>query len=148
MTRAILILNGPNLNLLGTRQPEIYGPTTLADIEALCADKARALNVSLDFRQSNHEGALIDAIHDARGKYAGIILNAGAFTHTSVALMDAISSAMVPVVELHLSNIHAREEFRKTSFIAPVAIGQICGFGAAGYPLAMDALLSYLGEGS
>ncbi len=148
MTRAILILNGPNLNLLGTRQPEIYGPTTLADIEALCADKAKALNVSLDFQQSNHEGALIDAIHEARGKYAGIILNAGAFTHTSVALMDAISSAMVPVVELHLSNIHAREEFRKTSFIAPVAIGQICGFGAAGYPLAMDALLSYLGEGS
>ncbi|MEO0932129.1 MAG: type II 3-dehydroquinate dehydratase, partial [Pseudomonadota bacterium] len=124
MTRAILILNGPNLNLLGTRQPEVYGPTTLADIQAMCADKAQALGLMMAFRQTNHEGEMIDAIHGARGKYAGIILNAGAYTHTSVALMDAISSAMVPVVELHLSNIHAREEFRKTSFIAPVAIGQ------------------------
>ncbi|MEL6840599.1 MAG: type II 3-dehydroquinate dehydratase [Pseudomonadota bacterium] len=148
MTRAILILNGPNLNLLGTRQPEVYGPTTLADIQAMCADKAQALGLMMAFRQTNHEGEMIDAIHGARGKYAGIILNAGAYTHTSVALMDAISSAMVPVVELHLSNIHAREEFRKTSFIAPVAIGQICGFGAAGYPLAIEALMSYLGEGS
>lgn len=148
MTRNILILNGPNLNLLGTRQPEVYGPTTLADIEDMCVKKAESLAVTLDFQQTNHEGAMIDAIHGARGVYAGIILNAGAYTHTSIALMDAISSAMVPVVELHLSNIHAREPFRKTSFIAPVAIGQICGFGAAGYPLAMDALLSYLGEGS
>ncbi|MEM9787964.1 MAG: type II 3-dehydroquinate dehydratase [Pseudomonadota bacterium] len=148
MTRAILILNGPNLNLLGTRQPEVYGPTTLADIQAMCEDKAQALGLVMDFQQTNHEGEMIDAIHGARGNYAGIILNAGAYTHTSVALMDAISSAMVPVVELHLSNIHAREEFRKTSFIAPVAIGQICGFGAAGYPLAIDALMSYLGEGS
>ena len=148
MTRNILILNGPNLNLLGTRQPEVYGPTTLADIEDMCVKKAESLAITLDFQQTNHEGAMIDAIHGARGVYAGIILNAGAYTHTSIALMDAISSAMVPVVELHLSNIHAREPFRKTSFIAPVAIGQICGFGAAGYPLAMDALLSYLGEGS
>ncbi|MDX8348954.1 type II 3-dehydroquinate dehydratase [Cognatiyoonia sp. IB215446] len=147
MTHAILILNGPNLNLLGTRQPEVYGPTTLADIEEMCVKRAEALGVTLAFEQSNHEGALIDAIHAARGKYAGIILNAGAFTHTSIALMDAISSAMVPVVELHLSNIHAREDFRHKSYIAPVAIGQICGFGAAGYPLAMDALLTYLGEG-
>ncbi|MDX8353650.1 type II 3-dehydroquinate dehydratase [Cognatiyoonia sp. IB215182] len=147
MTHRILILNGPNLNLLGTRQPEVYGPTTLADIEEMCVKRAEALGVTLDFEQSNHEGALIDAIHAARGKYAGIILNAGAFTHTSIALMDAISSAMVPVVELHLSNIHAREDFRHKSYIAPVAIGQICGFGAAGYPLAMDALLTYLGEG-
>ena len=148
MTRNILILNGPNLNLLGTRQPEVYGPTTLADIEDMCVKKAESLAVTLDFQQTNHEGAMIDAIHGARGVDAGSILNAGAYTHTSIALMDAISSAMVPVVELHLSNIHAREPFRKTSFIAPVAIGQICGFGAAGYPLAMDALLSYLGEGS
>ena len=148
MTRNILILNGPNLTLLGTRQPEVYGPTTLADIEDMCVKKAESLAVTLDFQQTNHEGAMIDAIHGARGVYAGIILNAGAYTHTSIAVMDAISSAMVPVVELHLSNIHAREPFRKTSFIAPVAIGQICGFGAAGYPLAMDALLSYLGEGS
>ena len=146
MTRSILILNGPNLNLLGTRQPEVYGPTTLADIEALCVTRADALGVDLVFEQTNHEGAMVDAIHAARGVHAGIILNAGAYTHTSVALMDAISSAMVPVVELHLSNIHAREAFRQKSYIAPVAIGQICGFGAAGYPLAMDALVSYLGE--
>lgn len=148
MTRSILILNGPNLNLLGTRQPEVYGPTTLADIEGMCIKHAELLDVDIVFEQSNHEGALVDAIHAARGTHAGIILNAGAYTHTSVALMDAISSAVVPVVELHLSNIHAREEFRQKSYIAPVAIGQICGFGAAGYPLAMDALLSYLGETS
>lgn len=147
MTRSILILNGPNLNLLGTRQPEVYGPTTLADIEALCQAKAAALGIHIDFRQSNHEGVLVDTLHDARGKFSGIILNAGAYTHTSVALMDAISSIMVPVVELHLSNIHAREEFRKKSYIAPVAVGQICGFGAAGYPLAIEAIMAYIGEG-
>lgn len=146
MTRSILILNGPNLNLLGTRQPEVYGPTTLADIEALCQAKAKEMGITIDFRQSNHEGALIDAIHAARGVHAGIILNAGAYTHTSVALMDAIASIALPAVELHLSNIHAREEFRKTSFISRVVVGQICGFGAAGYPLAMDALLSYIGD--
>ena len=146
MTRSILILNGPNLNLLGTRQPEVYGPTTLKDIEAICAAKAEALGVGLVFQQSNHEGALIDALHAARGVHAGVILNAGGYTHTSIALMDAISSCMLPVVELHLSNIHAREPFRHQSYIAPVAIGQICGFGAAGYPLAMEALLAYLGD--
>lgn len=146
MTHSILILNGPNLNLLGTRQPDVYGSTTLADIEALCQDKARALGIEVVFAQSNHEGELVDILHAARGTYAGIILNAGAYTHTSVALMDAISSIMVPVVELHLSNIHAREDFRQKSFIAPVAVGQICGFGAAGYPLALDALLTYIGE--
>ncbi|PJI91853.1 3-dehydroquinate dehydratase [Yoonia maricola] len=146
MTCSILILNGPNLNLLGTRQPEVYGPTTLADIEALCQAKATDLGIDLTFAQSNHEGELVDMLHDARGIHAGIVLNAGAYTHTSVALMDAISSIMVPVIELHLSNIHAREAFRQKSYIAPVAVGQICGFGAAGYPLAMDALLSYIGE--
>jgi len=137
-------LNGPNLNLLGTRQPEIYGATTLADIEAMCRDTADTLGVSLVFAQSNHEGVLIDAIHAARGVHDGIVLNAGALTHSSVALMDAIASAEVPVVELHLSNIHAREEFRHRSWIAPVAVGQICGFGAAGYPLAMQALFGHL----
>ncbi len=146
MTHSILILNGPNLNLLGTRQPEVYGPTTLADIEALCRAKATALGVEMTFHQTNHEGEMIDLLHDARGKHSGVILNAGAYTHTSVALMDAISSIILPVIELHLSNIHAREDFRKTSYIARVAIGQICGFGAAGYPLAMEAMADYLGD--
>jgi len=146
MTQSILILNGPNLNLLGTRQPEVYGSATLADIEALCHERAKALGIDVVFAQSNHEGELIDMLHGARSVHAGVILNAGAFTHTSVALMDAISSIMLPVVELHLSNIHAREGFRQKSYIAPVAVGQICGFGAAGYPLAMDALLSYIGR--
>ncbi len=145
MQHAILILNGPNLNLLGTRQPEVYGPTTLNDIEAICAAKAISLRVTVEFVQSNHEGVLIDRLHAARGVFDGIILNAGAYTHTSIALMDAVASIMLPVVELHLSNIHAREAFRHQSYIAPVAIGQICGFGAAGYPLAMEALTGYLG---
>lgn len=146
MTLAILILNGPNLNLLGTRQPEVYGTTTLQNIEDLCRTKAETLGLRIAFQQSNHEGEMIDILHAARGTYDGVILNAGAYTHTSVALMDAIASIMLPVVELHLSNIHAREAFRQKSYIAPVAIGQICGFGAAGYALAIDALMSYLGE--
>lgn len=141
---SILVLNGPNLNLLGTRQPDVYGATTLADIEALCHERAKGLGFSLEFAQSNHEGVLIDHIHDARGKKAGIVLNAGALTHTSVALMDAISSVELPVVEVHLSNIHAREAFRHKSFIAPVAIGQICGFGAQSYLLALEALHHHL----
>ena len=146
MQHNILILNGPNLNLLGTRQPEVYGPTTLQDIENLCMSKAASLGVTLTFTQSNHEGVLIDTLHAARGVHDGVILNAGAYTHTSVALMDAVASIMLPVVELHLSNIHAREAFRHHSYIAPVAIGQICGFGAAGYPMAIEALVTYLGS--
>ncbi|MCR9086537.1 MAG: type II 3-dehydroquinate dehydratase [Rhodobacteraceae bacterium] len=142
----ILVLNGPNLNLLGTRQPEIYGRTTLADIERDCAVVAKDLGLTVRFFQSNHEGALIDAIHAARGVEDGIVLNAGAYTHTSLALMDAISSADVPVVELHLSNIHAREAVRHKSFIAPVSVGQICGFGPAGYGLALRALRGHLTE--
>ncbi|WP_286759131.1 MULTISPECIES: type II 3-dehydroquinate dehydratase [Sulfitobacter] len=141
---SILILNGPNLNLLGTRQPEVYGKTTLADVEALCREKAKTLGFDVAFEQSNHEGALIDLIHAAKGKHAGIVLNAGAYTHTSIALMDAIASVELPVVEVHLSNIHAREEFRHRSYIAPVALGQICGFGAQGYLMALDALEAHL----
>ena len=118
---SVLILNGPNLNLLGTRQPEVYGKTTLADVEALCAAETARLELEMQFAQSNHEGTLIDLIHEARGQHAGIILNAGAYTHTSIALMDAIASVELPVVEVHLSNIHARESFRHRSYIAPVA---------------------------
>lgn len=142
--QSYLILNGPNLNLLGTRQPEIYGHTTLSDVEDMCRTHAEKIGVSVTCAQSNHEGALVDLIQDARGKHDGIILNAGAYTHSSIALMDAIKGTETQVVELHLSNIHARESFRHTSFISPVAIGLICGFGAHGYILAMDALKKHL----
>jgi 3-dehydroquinate dehydratase-2 len=141
---SLLILNGPNLNLLGSRQPEVYGATTLKDIEATCLTLAHSFGFELSFQQSNHEGALIDTIHAARSMHDLIILNAGAYTHTSIALHDAISSVEVPVIELHLSNIHARETFRHTSYIAPVAVGQICGFGAFGYELALHAAADYL----
>ncbi|WP_371055426.1 type II 3-dehydroquinate dehydratase [Rhodosalinus sp. K401] len=140
----ILLLNGPNLNLLGTRQPEIYGADTLPQIEARCAERAAGLGFDLTARQSNHEGALVDAIHDARSDCAGIVLNAGAYTHTSIALRDAIASVALPTVEVHLSNIHARERFRHRSHIAPVAIGQISGFGPLGYLLALDALAAHI----
>ncbi len=143
-----LILNGPNLNLLGFRQPEVYGRTTLADGEAMCRAHAKEIGVEVEFEQSNHEGALIDAIHGTRGRLDGLILNAGAYTHTSIALMDAISSAEVPAIELHLSNVHARESFRHQSYIARVSVGVICGFGARGYTLAMDAMKSHLDAAS
>ena len=141
---SLLILNGPNLNLLGTRQPEVYGATTLKDIEANCLTLAHSFGFELSFQQSNHEGVLIDAVHAAKRTHDLIILNAGAYTHTSIALRDAIASVEVPVIELHLSNIHAREDFRHTSHIAPVAAGQICGFGAYGYELALHAAADYL----
>lgn len=144
---SILILNGPNLNLLGTRQPDVYGRTTLADIETLCRAHAATRGADLAFAQSNSEGALIDAVHAAKGVHDAIVLNAGAYTHTSIALMDAISAVELPVVELHLSNIHAREDFRHVSYIARVAVGVICGFGATGYPLAMDAVMAHLAQG-
>lgn len=140
----ISILNGPNLNLLGTRQPDVYGATTLADIERLCAGKADALGVEIEFSQTNHEGVLIDQIHAARSESDGLILNAGAYTHSSIAIMDALSSVSLPTVEVHLSNIHARESFRHRSYVSPVALGLICGFGADGYAMAMDGLHAYL----
>ena len=143
-----LILNGPNLNLLGLRQPEVYGRTTLADVEAMCRAHAKEIGVEVEFEQSNHEGALVDAIHGTRGRLDGLILNAGAYTHTSIALMDAISSAEVPAIELHLSNVHARESFRHQSYIARVSVGVICGFGPRGYTLAMDAMKSHLDAAS
>lgn len=146
--RSFLILNGPNLNLLGTRQPEIYGRTTLPDVEAMCAAHADKIGVTVSCVQSNHEGDLVDEIHKARGTHDGIVLNAGAYTHTSIALLDAIKGCDAKVIELHLSNIHARESFRHKSYISPVAIGLICGFGAHGYILAMDALNNHLETGS
>lgn len=141
----LLVLNGPNLNLLGTREPGIYGATTLSEIETSCHDLARDLGVSVAFSQSNHEGALVDALHAARGVMDGVILNAGAYTHTSVALRDAISATELDVLELHLSNTHAREAFRHVSMIAPVCLGVIQGFGAAGYGLAIRAMVDRAG---
>ncbi len=137
----ILFLNGPNLNLLGQRQPEIYGQTTLADIEAKLRELAAEAGVTMDFRQSNHEGELVTWIQQAHGKFAVIVINAAAYTHTSVALRDAISAVAVPTIEIHLSNIHAREEFRHQSMIAAVCRGQIVGFGEQSYYLALEAAL-------
>jgi 3-dehydroquinate dehydratase-2 len=144
MAISILVLNGPNLNLLGIRQPDVYGRTTLADVEAMCAEKARALGIEIDFRQSNHEGTLVDWIHEAKGKHDGILINAGAYTHTSIALHDAIASVELPVAEVHISNIHKREEFRHLSYISKVSVGMICGFGTYGYLMGIDALVNHL----
>ncbi|CAA7627530.1 type II 3-dehydroquinate dehydratase [Magnetospirillum sp. SS-4] len=139
-TPIISILNGPNLNMLGTRQPELYGRESLADIEALCRGHAAALGLGVEFRQSNHEGDLVTWIQDCRGRAAGIVINAGAYTHTSVAILDALLAAEVPAVEVHLSNIHQRDSFRHHSYVAKAARGMICGFGSHGYVLALDAL--------
>jgi len=144
----ILVLNGPNLNLLGTREPDVYGRDTLADIEAACQTLASELGVTVAFEQSNHEGAMVDALHAARTGANGVILNAGAYTHTSVALRDAISATGLSVIELHLSNTHAREPFRHVSMIAPVCIGVIQGFGAMGYGLALRAMVAHIGTRS
>ncbi|MEO1398046.1 MAG: type II 3-dehydroquinate dehydratase [Pseudomonadota bacterium] len=137
----VYVLNGPNLNLLGTREPGIYGAETLADVERDCAKLADELGMTARCHQSNHEGALVDLIHQAGAEGSvGIIINAGAYTHTSIALRDAISGVQVPAIEVHISNIHAREEFRHHSMIAPVCQGQICGLGTTGYKLALRAL--------
>lgn len=138
----ILFLNGPNLNLLGTRQPEVYGRTTLADIEARVRSKAADLGVGIEFRQSNLEGELVTWVQQSAGKFRAIVLNAAAYTHTSVALRDAIAAAGVPVIEIHLSNIHAREPFRHDSMIAAVCRGQIAGFGAESYVLGLLAAVN------
>lgn len=143
--KTILVLNGPNLNLLGAREPSVYGSQTLADVEALCAAECAKHGFKLDFQQSNHEGELVDAIQaagraEAAGALAGVVFNAGAYTHTSVALHDAIKGAGVTVIELHISNVHAREAFRHHSYLSPVAKGVMAGFGVKGYALAIAAL--------
>jgi 3-dehydroquinate dehydratase-2 len=139
-TKTILVLNGPNLNLLGSREPEIYGRETLADIEAACRKRAKALGLALDFRQSNAEAELIDWIQGARGTAAGIIINAAAYTHSSIAILDALAATDLSVVEVHLSNIFRREAFRHHSYVSRAASGVICGFGGFGYVLAVDAI--------
>jgi len=147
MPSTILILNGPNLNMLGTREPEIYGSETLADIEARCRARGETLGVSVDFRQSNIEGELVGWIQDARTSAQGIIINAAAYTHTSVALLDALNACDMPIVEVHLSNIHQRESFRHKSYIARAADGMICGLGSLGYELALEAVARRLDGG-
>ncbi len=142
----IHVINGPNLNLLGTREPEVYGRETLGDIELRLSQAAATAGVSIQFRQSNHEGDLVDWIQEAGGAGAGVILNAGAYTHTSVALRDAISGSGAHVIEVHLSNVHARENFRHRSLIAPVARGVILGFGSVSYDLALQGLLAFAGK--
>ena len=140
MTQHIEILNGPNLNLLGARQPAVYGRETLADVEAACAEAAAGLGLEIAFRQSNHEGQLIDWVQGARGSAAGIVINPAGYTHTSVALMDALLASDLPVIEVHLSNIHKREPFRHHSYVSKAAVGVICGLGGHGYVLAIEAM--------
>ena len=146
MAKSVYVLNGPNLNLLGTREPQTYGHATLKDLERLCRDRAMLHKLDLEFRQSNHEGDLIDWIHEAGAKKAaGIVLNAGGLTHTSVSIRDAVASVSIPVVEVHISNIFARDPFRHHSHIAPVAKASLCGFGIEGYRLAIQGLAAKVG---
>ena len=140
MAKTIYILNGPNLNLLGQREPEIYGRDTLADVERMAKASAKRLGLAVDFRQSNREGELVDWIQEARQKAAGIVINAAGYSHTSVAILDALLASEKPVVEVHLSNLFSREPFRHHSFVSRAAIGLICGFGAQGYVLALEAI--------
>ena len=150
MANKVIVLNGPNLNLLGQREPALYGSATLADVEALCQATGQRLGLAVECLQSNHEGVLVEAIHAAgagvkRGEVLGVVFNAGAYTHTSVALHDAIKGAGVPVVEVHISNVHAREAFRQHSYLSPVAVGIVVGFGIEGYALAIEGLVRKVG---
>jgi len=140
MPDTVFVLNGPNLNLLGLREPAIYGSTTLADVEAMVGAAATRLGLAVDFRQTNHEGVLVDWIHEARTSAVGIVINPGAYTHTSIALHDAIKAVGLPLIEVHISNIFARESFRHHSYVSPVAAGVLCGFGPHGYVLGLEAL--------
>ncbi|MDX1423009.1 MAG: type II 3-dehydroquinate dehydratase [Kiloniellales bacterium] len=142
----VLILNGPNLNLLGTREPEIYGAATLDDIEAECRARAAQRGLAIAWRQSNSEGELVDWIQEARGEFDALVLNPGAYTHTSIAILDALLAVDLPVVEVHLSNIHRREDFRARSYVSKAALGVIAGFGKSGYVMALDALAERLIE--
>ena len=141
---AVLILNGPNLNLLGTREPEVYGRTTLAEIEAACVSRGKERGLAVACRQSNSEGELVTWVQEARGRHQGIVLNAGALTHTSIALLDALQAVALPVIEVHLSNIYRREPFRHHSYVSRAATGTICGFGPQSYLLALDAMARLL----
>tara|TARA_Y100000294_G_scaffold170557_1_gene183005 strand:+ start:251 stop:811 length:561 start_codon:yes stop_codon:yes gene_type:complete len=145
MTASVLVLNGPNLNLLGTREPEIYGSDTLASIEAACRKRAEDLSLTVEFRQTNNEGEMVGWVQEAAGSHQALIVNAGAYTHTSVALLDALLAADLPVIEVHLSNIYQRDEFRQQSYVAKAAEGVICGLGGLGYELALEALAQRLG---
>lgn len=144
VARIIQVLNGPNLNMLGTRETSIYGTATLADVEKLCRERAGKLGFEIAFHQSNHEGVLVDWIQAARDTAAAIVINPGAYTHTSVAIMDALQAFAGPIVEVHISNIHRREEFRRHSFVSKVATGVICGLGIGGYALAVEAVTEIL----
>jgi 3-dehydroquinate dehydratase-2 len=146
MAETILILNGPNLNLLGQREPDIYGRTTLADIEAMCLREAARLGIEVDCRQSNSEGELVSWVQQVSGRFAGLILNAGAYSHTSIALLDALRSLREPLIEVHLSNIYQRETFRQHSYVSLAAKGIICGFGPRGYLMALSALAAMLDD--
>jgi 3-dehydroquinate dehydratase II len=146
MAKTVYVLNGPNLNLLGTREPKTYGRATLKDVEKLCRTAGARHNIEIEFRQSNHEGEIVDSIHEARTKKAaGIVINAGGYTHTSVAIRDAVAAVELPVIEVHISNIFARENFRHHSHIAAVARASLCGFGISGYALAIEGLAGLIG---
>ncbi len=145
MAKTVYVLNGPNLTLLGTREPKTYGDATLGDVETLCREAAGRRKLAIEFRQSNHEGEIVDSIHEAgANKAVGIVINAGAYTHTSVAIRDAIAAVDMPVVEVHISNVFARERFRHHSHIAPVAKASLCGFGIEGYALAIEGLAAMI----